>query len=80
MAPDATTEKIRDKNKSGFNSRQGGQVKPVHVSKEAPGGGKSRQKRKMGEKIDKRKTTQKHRTDCSLAIGTIGLTTAIFSS
>ena len=42
------------------------------MSKEAPGGGKSRQQKQKngGKKIDKRKTTQKHRTDCSLAITT----------
>ena len=42
MAPDATTEKIRDKNKSRFNSRQAVRSNPF-VSKEAPSGVKSMQ-------------------------------------
>ena len=41
MAPDATTEKIPDENKSRFNSRQAVRSNPS-MSKEAPGGGKSR--------------------------------------
>ena len=39
MAPDATTEKIRDKNKSKFKSRQAVRSNPF-MSKEAPSGGK----------------------------------------
>ena len=43
MAPDATTEKIRNKNKkSRFNSRQADRSNPF-TSKEAPSGGKSRE-------------------------------------
>ena len=42
MAPDATTEKLRDKNKSRFNSRQAVRSNPF-MGKEAPSGGKSRQ-------------------------------------
>ena len=42
MAPDAITEKIRDKDKSRFNSRQVVRPNPFK-SKEAPSEGKSRQ-------------------------------------
>ena len=42
MAPDANTEKMRDKNKSRINSRQAVRSNPF-MSKEAPSGGKSRQ-------------------------------------
>ena len=42
MAPDATSEKMRDKNKSRFNSRQVARSNPF-MSKEAPGGGSRRQ-------------------------------------
>ena len=37
MAPDATTEKIRDKHKSKLNSRQAVRSNPF-MSKEAPSG------------------------------------------
>ena len=49
MAPDATTEKIRDKNKIRFNSRQALRSNPF-MSKEAPGGVKSRQQNKNLDK------------------------------
>ena len=39
--PDATTEKIRDKNKNRFNSRQAVRSN-LFMSKEAPSGDKSR--------------------------------------
>ena len=41
-APDATTEEIRDRKKSRFNSRQAVRSNSF-MSKEAPSGGKSRQ-------------------------------------
>ena len=48
MAPDATTEKIWDKNKSRFNSRQAARSNPF-MSKGGPSGGKSRhQIKKVG--------------------------------
>ena len=45
MAPDATTEKIREKDKSRFDSRQAVMSNPF-MSKEARSGGKSRQQNK----------------------------------
>ena len=42
MTPDATTEKIRDKNKSRYNWRQAVRSNPFMIKK-APSGGKSRQ-------------------------------------
>ena len=42
MAPDATTKKIRDRNKSRFNLRQAVRSNSF-TSKEAPNGGESRQ-------------------------------------
>ena len=59
MVSDATTKKIRDENKSRFNSRQAVRSNPF-MSKEAPSGGKSRQQKKKWEKVNK---TQKKRTD-----------------
>ena len=44
MAPDTITEKLRDKNKSRFNSRQAVSRSNPFTSKEAASGGKSRQK------------------------------------
>ena len=44
MASDATTEKIRDKNKIRFNSRQAVRSNSF-MSKEAPGGGKIKSKK-----------------------------------
>ena len=58
MAPDVTSEEIRDKNKSRFNSWQAVRSNPV-MSKEAPGGGKSRQQKKKMGKVNKIKITQK---------------------
>ena len=49
MAPDATTEKVQGKNKSRFNSRQAVRSNPF-MSKEAPGGGKSKQQNKNWKK------------------------------
>ena len=44
MAPDATTEKLRDKNKSRFTSGQAVRSNSF-MSKESPGGGKSREQK-----------------------------------
>ena len=77
MAPDAITEKIRDKHKSRFNSRQAVRSNPF-MSKEVPGGGKSRQQNKIksGKSIlNRRKPKQKRRTGLSLAITTSVLPT-----
>ena len=58
MAPDATTEKIRDENKSRFNSRQAVRSNSF-MSKEAPGGGKSRQQNKNLGKSNQKKNHTK---------------------
>ena len=57
MAPDATTEKVRDENKSRFKSRQAVRSNPF-MSKEAPSGGKSRQRKEKWKKVSKRKTAK----------------------
>ena len=54
MTPDATTGKIRDKNKSWFDSRQAVRSNPF-MSKEARGCGKSEQQKKNGKKETKEK-------------------------
>ena len=63
MAPDATTETMRDKNKSRFNSRQAVRSNPF-MSKEAPGEGKSKQENKnLGKDKQKKNHTK---TKCKL--------------
>ena len=58
MAPDATTEKIRDKNKSRLKSRQAVRSNPF-MSKEAPSEGKSRQQNKnLGKSKQKKNHTK----------------------
>ena len=58
MAPDATTEKIRDKSKSRVNSRQAVRSN-LFMSKEAPSGCKSGQQNKKLGKSKQKKTAQK---------------------
>ena len=60
MAPDATTEKIRDKNKSRFNLRQAVRSNPF-MSEEASSGGKSRQQNKKLGKSSQKKNLHKNK-------------------
>ena len=58
MAPDATTEKIRDKNKKNrFNSSRQAVTSIPFMSKEAPGGGKSSRKQKINKEQNKLRVT-----------------------